>query len=148
MSIIQIIDMIKTSYTLEELNERSKGNMVGFLGIEFTEITDTYIAAKMPVDERTKQPMGLLHGGASVVLAESLGSIASWMMLENPEKQAAVGIEINANHLKSARGGFVYAKCYPLKIGRTVHVWDIKISDDKGDLVCASRLTTAIIEKR
>lgn len=140
--------MIKTSYTLEQLNERSAGNMVGYLGIVFTEVTDTYISAKMPVDERTKQPMGLLHGGASVVLAESLGSIASWMVLEDPDKYAAVGIEINANHLKSAREGYVYAKCSPLKIGRTMHVWDIKITDEKGDLVCASRLTTAIIEKR
>ncbi len=140
--------MIKTHLTLEQLNESSKGNMVGFLGIEFTEISESYISAKMPVDERTKQPMGLLHGGASVVLAESIGSIASWMTLENPEKQAAVGIEINANHIKSAREGFVYAKCTPLKIGRTLHIWDIKITDEKGDLVCVSRLTTAIIDKR
>jgi 1,4-dihydroxy-2-naphthoyl-CoA hydrolase len=140
--------MIKTRLTLEQLNESSKGNMVGFLGIVFTEISESYICAKMPVDERTKQPMGLLHGGASVVLAESIGSIASWMTLENPEKQAAVGIEINANHIKSAREGFVYAKCTPLKIGRTLHIWDIKITDEKGDLVCVSRLTTAIIDKR
>lgn len=140
--------MIKTRLTLEQLNESSKGNMVGFLGIVFTEISESYISAKMPVDERTKQPMGLLHGGASVVLAESVGSIASWMTLENPEKQAAVGIEINANHIKSAREGFVYAKCTPLKIGRTLHIWDIKITDEKGDLVCVSRLTTAIIDKR
>lgn len=140
--------MIKTRLTLEQLNESSKGNMVGFLGIVFTEISESYISAKMPVDERTKQPMGLLHGGASVVLAESIGSIASWMTLENPEKQAAVGIEINANHIKSAREGFVYAKCTPLKIGRTLHIWDIKITDEKGDLVCVSRLTTAIIDKR
>ncbi len=140
--------MIKTSYTLEQLNERSKGNMLGHLGIEFTEISEAYLCAKMPVDERTKQPMGLLHGGASVVLAESLGSIASWMVLEQPDKQAAVGIEINANHIKSAREGFVYAKCSPLKIGRTMHVWDIKITDEKGDLICVSRLTTAIIDRR
>ena len=140
--------MIKTRLTLEQLNESSKGNMVGFLGIVFTEISESYICAKMPVDERTKQPMGLLHGGASVVLAESIGSIASWMTLENPDKQAAVGIEINANHIKSAREGFVYAKCTPLKIGRTLHIWDIKITDEKGDLVCVSRLTTAIIDKR
>ncbi|MEA5138955.1 hotdog fold thioesterase [Arcicella rigui] len=140
--------MIKTRLTLEQLNASSTGNMVGFLGIVFTEISEGYICAKMPVDERTKQPMGLLHGGASVVLAESIGSIASWMTLENPEKQAAVGIEINANHIKSAREGFVYAKCTPLKIGRTLHIWDIKITDEKGDLVCVSRLTTAIIDKR
>ena len=140
--------MLNTTIPLEFLNKMSKNNMVGHLGIEFTELTPEYVCAKMPVDSRTKQPMGLLHGGASVVLAESLGSIASWLSLENPDKQAAVGIEINANHLKSAREGYVYAKCTPLKVGRTMHVWDIKISNEKEDLVCVCRLTTAIIEKK
>ena len=140
--------MLNTTIPLEFLNKMSENNMVGHLGIEFTELTPEYVCAKMPVDSRTKQPMGLLHGGASVVLAESLGSIASWLSLENPDKQAAVGIEINANHLKSAREGYVYAKCTPLKVGRTMHVWDIKISNEKGDLVCVCRLTTAIIEKK
>jgi 1,4-dihydroxy-2-naphthoyl-CoA hydrolase len=140
--------MINTSISLEKLNSMSVGNMVEYLGIEFTEVTPDYICAKMPVDSRTKQPMGLLHGGASVTLAESVGSIASWLSLENTEKQAAVGIEINANHLKSAREGYVYAKCTPLKVGRTMHVWDIKITNDAGDLVCVSRLTTAIIDVR
>jgi 1,4-dihydroxy-2-naphthoyl-CoA hydrolase len=140
--------MINTSISLEKLNSMSIGNMVEYLGIEFTEVTPDYICAKMPVDNRTKQPMGLLHGGASVTLAESVGSIASWLSLENPEKQAAVGVEINANHLKSAREGYVYAKCTPLKVGRTMHVWDIKITNDAGDLVCVSRLTTAIIDVR
>ena len=140
--------MLNTTIPLEFLNKMSENNMVGHLGIEFTELTPEYVCAKMPVDSRTKQPMGLLHGGASVVLAESLGSVASWLSLENPDKQAAVGIEINANHLKSAREGYVYAKCTPLKVGRTMHVWDIKISNEKGDLVCVCRLTTAIIEKK
>jgi 1,4-dihydroxy-2-naphthoyl-CoA hydrolase len=140
--------MINTSISLEKLNSMSIGNMVEYLGIEFTEVTPDYICAKMPVDNRTKQPMGLLHGGASVTLAESVGSIASWLSLENTEKQAAVGVEINANHLKSAREGYVYAKCTPLKVGRTMHVWDIKITNDAGDLVCVSRLTTAIIDVR
>ena len=140
--------MLNTTIPLEFLNKTSENNMVGHLGIEFTELTPEYVCAKMPVDSRTKQPMGLLHGGASVVLAESLGSVASWLSLENPDKQAAVGIEINANHLKSAREGYVYAKCTPLKVGRTMHVWDIKISNEKEDLVCACRLTTAIIEKK
>ena len=140
--------MINTTISLEFLNKMSETNMVGHLGIEFTEVTPEYICAKMPVDSRTKQPMGLLHGGASVVLAESLGSVASWLSLENPDKQAAVGIEINANHLKSARDGYVYAKCTPLKVGKTMHVWDIKISNEKEDLVCVCRLTTAIIEKK
>jgi 1,4-dihydroxy-2-naphthoyl-CoA hydrolase len=140
--------MFNTNITLEQINQTSKGCMVEHLGIEFTEITAEYICAKMPVDSRTKQPFGLLHGGASVVLAESLGSIASWLSLENPEKQAAVGVEINANHLKSARGGYVYGKCTALKVGRTMHVWDIKISNEAGELVCASRLTTAVIAQR
>ena len=140
--------MINTNISLEQVNQSGKGNMVEHLGIEFTEITSEYIIAKMPVDSRTKQPMGLLHGGASVVLAESVGSTASWLSLENPEKQAAVGVEINANHLKSAREGYVYAKCTALKVGRSMHVWDIKITDEKGDLVCVCRLTTAVIEQR
>jgi 1,4-dihydroxy-2-naphthoyl-CoA hydrolase len=140
--------MIDTSISLEKLNSMSVGNMVGYLGIEFTEVTPEYICAKMPVDARTKQPMGLLHGGASVALAESVGSIASYLSLENPEKQAAVGVEINANHLKSAREGYVYAKCTALKVGRTMHVWDIKIMNGKEELVCVCRLTTAVIEQR
>lgn len=140
--------MINTSISLESVNKMSKGSMVEYLNIEFTEITLEYVCAKMPVDARTKQPFGLLHGGASVSLAESVGSVASMLSLENPEKQAAVGVEINANHLKSAREGYVYAKCTALKIGRTMHVWDIKITNEVGELVCVSRLTTAIIERR
>lgn len=140
--------MINTSISLETLNNMSKGSLVEHLNIEFTEITPEYICAKMPVDARTKQPFGLLHGGASVSLAESLGSTASMLSLENPEKQVAVGVEINANHLKSAREGYVYAKCSALKVGRTMHVWDIKITNEAGELVCVTRLTTAIIERR
>ena len=140
--------MFNKDITLEQVNRSGKGNMVEHFGIEFTEITPEYICAKMPVDNRTMQPMGLLHGGASVVLAESVGSTASWLSLENPEKQAAVGVEINANHLKSAREGYVYAKCTALKVGRSMHVWDIKITNETGDLVCVCRLTTAVIEQR
>lgn len=140
--------MLNTTISLQFLNKMSENNMVGLLGIEFTEVTPEYICAKMPVDSRTKQPMGLLHGGASVVLAESLGSIASWLSLEDQNKQAAVGVEINANHLKSAREGYVYAKCTALKVGRTMHVWDIKISNEAGDLVCVCRLTTAVVAKK
>lgn len=140
--------MFNKNVTLEQVNQLGKGNMVEHLGIEFTEITPDFLCAKMPVDFRTKQPMGLLHGGASVVLAESVGSTASWLALENPEKQAAVGVEINANHLKSAREGYVYAKCTGLKVGRSIHVWDIKITNEVGELVCVCRLTTAVIEQR
>jgi len=140
--------MFNKDITLEQVNQSGKGNMVEHLGIEFTEITPEYICAKMPVDNRTKQPMGLLHGGASVVLAESVGSTASWLSLKNLAKQAVVGVEINANHLKSAREGYVYAKCTALKVGRSMHVWDIKITNEDGGLVCVCRLTTAVIEQR
>ena len=137
--------MIKTGYTVAQVNAMSIGNMGEHLGIEFTEITSDYVCAKMPVDYRTKQPMGLLHGGASVVLAETLGSVASWLSLDDPTKQTAVGVEINANHLKAAKSGYVYGKCTPLRVGKTMHIWEIKISNEKGDLICASRITIAVI---
>ncbi len=123
----------------------SKGNMIEHLGIEFTEIQAGYIKAKMPVDHRTKQPLGLLHGGASVVLAETMGSTAVVLALKDPMKETGVGVEINANHLKSARGGYVVGTCVPLRIGRTLHVYEIKIHDEEENLICASRLTVAII---
>jgi len=121
--------------------------MLEHVGIEFIELTPDYIKAKMPVDHRTKQPFGLLHGGASVVLAETMGSIASALSVENPDKQTGVGVEINANHLKSARGGFVIGTCTALRIGRTMHVYDIKIHDEEENLICASRLTVAILQR-
>lgn len=116
------------------------------LGIEFIEMGDDYLKARMPVDGRTKQPFGLLHGGASAVLAETLGSMASYLCIDS-ETKAAVGIEINCNHLKSARSGYVVGTARPLHIGRTTHVWDIKIEDERGRLICVSRLTVAIINK-
>ncbi len=119
--------------------------MIEHLGIEFTEIQAGYIKAKMPVDHRTKQPLGLLHGGASVVLAETMGSTAVVLALKDPMKETGVGVEINANHLKSARGGYVIGTCVPLRIGRTLHVYEIKIHDEEENLICASRLTVAII---
>ena len=137
--------MFNTSTSLESLNNWSKGNLLEHLGIEFIEITSTTLKAKMPVDHRTKQPFGLLHGGASVVLAESLGSVASTLAVEDPLSQIAVGVEINANHLKSVKEGFVIGTCTPLRIGRTLHVYDIKIHDEQENLVCISRLTVAIL---
>jgi 1,4-dihydroxy-2-naphthoyl-CoA hydrolase len=139
--------MFNTSISLETLNSWGKGNMVEHVGIEFIELTADYIKAKMPVDHRTKQPFGLLHGGASVVLAETMGSIASALSVENPHNQTGVGVEINANHLKSARGGFVIGTCTALRIGRTLHVYDIKIHDEEENLICASRLTVAILQR-
>jgi 1,4-dihydroxy-2-naphthoyl-CoA hydrolase len=137
--------MFNTSTSLESLNNWSKGNLLEHLGIEFIEITSTTLKAKMPVDHRTKQPFGLLHGGASVVLAESLGSVASTLAVEDPLTQIAVGVEINANHLKSVKEGFVIGTCTPLRIGRTLHVYEIKIHDEQEHLVCVSRLTVAIL---
>jgi len=130
----------------ELLQKMGKNTMVEHLGIEFTGCGKDFIAARMPVDHRTHQPMGLLHGGASVALAETLGSVASAMLIDL-QKQNCVGIEINANHLKSARNGYVYGKATPIHIGRKTHVWDIRIINESGDLICISRLTVAIIDK-
>jgi len=138
--------MFNTSIGLDDINALSQGNMIEHLGIEFTEITAEYIKAKMPVDHRTKQPFGLLHGGASVVLAETLGSIASALAVSDMNLYKGVGVEINANHLKSARGGYVTGICVPLRIGKTLHVYDIKIYDETEQLICASRLTVAILK--
>ncbi len=128
-----------------ELQRVSEHTLVDHLGIEFLEIGDNYITAKMPVDHRTVQPMGLLHGGASVVLAETLGSVASSIIADR-NKSYGVGLEINANHLKSARDGFVTGKVTPIHIGRKTHVWDIKIYNNNNDLICVSRLTVAILD--
>lgn len=118
------------------------------LGIEFTEIGDDYIVARMPVDRRTRQTMGLLHGGASVVLAETLGSVAANCVLDN-RTHHAVGLDINANHLRSATEGFVIGVTRPIHIGRTTQVWEIKISTEVGNhLVCISRITMAVLEKK
>jgi 1,4-dihydroxy-2-naphthoyl-CoA hydrolase len=132
---------------LSDFAELGKGNMGGYLGIEFLEIGEDFIAGRMPVDHRTKQPYGLLHGGASVTLAETLGSVASHLAVDSSQFHA-VGIEINANHIRSARDGFVTGRCKPLHIGSSTHVWEIRISDEGDRLVCISRLTVAIIRRR
>ncbi|MBT3518701.1 MAG: hotdog fold thioesterase [Candidatus Marinimicrobia bacterium] len=132
---------------LQKINEFQKNTITGVLGIEITDIGSDYICGKMPVDERTIQPFGLLHGGASAVLAESLGSIAGGMQV-NRETQTVVGVEINCNHLRSARGGWVFGKATPIKIGRKIHVWNIEIKNDDGKLVAVSRLTLAVIDKK
>jgi 1,4-dihydroxy-2-naphthoyl-CoA hydrolase len=119
--------------------------MIDVLGIEFIDVQPDFIKAKMPVDSRTKQPYGLLHGGASVVLAETLGSIAASLAVADPTTHRSVGVEINANHMKSVKEGFVIGTCTALKIGKTLHVYDIKIHDESGNLVCVSRLTVAIL---
>lgn len=137
--------MFNTSISLDTLNSWGHGNMIEVLGIEFIDVQTDFIKAKMPVDSRTKQPYGLLHGGASVVLAETLGSIAASLAVADPTKQRGVGVEINANHMKSVTDGFVIGTCTALKIGKTLHVYDIKIHDESGNLVCVSRLTVAIL---
>lgn len=129
------------------LNQMNQDNMLEHLAIEFTEVTKDSLTARMPVDHRTRQPMGLLHGGASVVLAESLGSVASYLLVD-AKKYACVGLEINANHLKAVREGFVYGKVVPLHVGKRTHVWEIRVTNEQQQLVCISRLTVAVIEQK
>lgn len=130
--------------SVEELNSRHTNHIGAVLGIEFTEIGPDFIKATMPVDKRTHQPFGILHGGANVVLAETLGSVASNLVL-NPEKNMGVGLEVNANHLRPVKAGFVNGICTPIHIGGKTHIWDIKIYNDKGKLSCVSRLTVAVV---
>lgn len=136
---------MKAGLNLNALSFSQSDSIVKHLGIEFTEAGEGYLVARMPVDGRTHQPFGILHGGASVVLAESLGSVASFLMLEYPAKQRAVGVEVNANHIRSVRDGWVYGRCTPIHVGRSTHVWDIRITDEQQRTVCVSRLTIAII---
>ncbi len=133
----------RRSATLEALNAMGEGNMVYHLGIQFTALNHDSIEATMPVDHRTKQPFGLLHGGASVTLAETLGSVAGYLCSEGDQR--VVGLEINANHLRSATEGTVRGLCKPVHLGRRHQVWQIEIFDDSGSLCCTSRLTTALI---
>jgi 1,4-dihydroxy-2-naphthoyl-CoA hydrolase len=132
---------------LQKLNDFQKNTITEVLGIEITDFGRDYFCGKMPVDHRTVQPYGLLHGGASAVLAETLGSIAGGMQV-NLETQSVVGVEINCNHLRSARDGWVYGKATPVKIGRKIHVWNIEIKNEGDKLVAVSRLTLAVIDKK
>lgn len=131
---------------LHRLNNPQVTHMGTWLGIEFTVVEDDALYARMPVNERTRQPMGILHGGASVVLAETIGSVASYYVID-PKIYVAVGMEINANHLRPVREGFVHAVCKPVHLGKSSHVWDIRLMDDQKRPVCISRLTVAIVEK-
>ena len=130
-----------TDYATHEKNDMAK-----HIGIEWVELGSNFIKAKMPVDHRTNQPYGILYGGASCVLAETLGSVASALVID-PEKFICVGLEINANHIRSARNGFVTGITTPIHIGASTHVWDIKIYDEREKLICVSRLTVAILKK-
>lgn len=134
--------------TTDALNARSANTMVSHLGIEFAGMGDDYLEARMPVDHRTKQPLGLLHGGASVALAETLGSMAAACCIDT-DTHFVVGLEINANHLRTAKEGYVVGRATPLHIGKKTHVWEIRIVNESGgELVCVSRITIAILEKR
>jgi 1,4-dihydroxy-2-naphthoyl-CoA hydrolase len=140
----QAIMIWKVKPDLEVLSTQfSSKNMSEYLGIEITEIGDDYLAGKMPVDHRTVQPFGILHGGASCVLAETLGSIAGQLCVDNG-KQIVVGLDINANHIRAVRSGYVYGKASPLHVGRSTQVWEIKIVNESQQLVCISRLTLAV----
>jgi 1,4-dihydroxy-2-naphthoyl-CoA hydrolase len=135
----------KHPVTIEGLQNMSHDTMVSFLEIEFTEIGNDYIIAKMPVSHKTVQLMRILHGGASVVLAETLGSVASTLLIEDLTLQQPVGLEINANHIRSAHeGSFVVGKVNPIHIGRTTHIWNIEIRNSDDKIVCVSRLTMAV----
>ncbi len=133
----------KRAVTLQALNAMSDGNMLGLLDIQFTRIGEDELEATMPVDSRTHQPFGLLHGGASVVLAETLGSVAGYLCTEGEQK--VVGLEVNANQLRSVRSGRVRGVCRALHTGRRHQVWQIDIFDEQQNLSCSSRLTTAVV---
>lgn len=137
----------KREFTLEMLNFSAKNTLVETLGIKYVEIGDDFIKATMPVDERTIQPMGLLHGGASAALAETLGSVASTFSLEDMRLNGIVGIELNATHLRPAKSGIVTGTVRPIKLGRKLHVWEIVVENEEGKKCCISRLTTMIINQ-
>jgi len=137
------MSIFRQAPALDELNAMSKGTAIETLGIVFTEIGDAYVRATMPVDQRTWQPFGLLHGGASVLLAETLGSMAGGLCVL--PAQHVVGIEINANHVRGVRSGVVTGTARALHVGRNTHVWEIRIEDAGGHLVCMSRMTLAVI---
>ena len=130
----------------EIINNISVNTMAEFLEIKFTEIGPDYLKATMPVGPKTHQPYGLLHGGASAVLAETAGSVASWLAIDT-DHQICVGIEINCNHVRAKKSGIVTATVTPLHIGTTTHVWDIKIHNEQEKLICVSRLTVAVRSK-
>ncbi len=137
----------KEDFSIEKLQRMGEGTMSDFIGIRFTEIGENFIKATMPVNERTRQPFGLLHGGASVALAETLGSVASALVL-NMDRSICVGLEINANHIRSVRSGLVTGTVTPIHLGSTTHVWDIRIHDENNKLTCVSRLTVAVLTRK
>ena len=136
----------KKPTTLEVLTQTSANTAVSHLGIEFVEVGDDFLRARVPVDERTRQPFGLLHGGVSVVLAETLGSVGAYHA--SPEGHRGVGLDINANHLRAATSGWVTGTARPVHLGRSTQVWQIDMVNEAGELTCVSRLTMAILAPR
>tara|TARA_B100001540_G_C15357231_1_gene439648 strand:+ start:153 stop:578 length:426 start_codon:yes stop_codon:yes gene_type:complete len=139
--------MWKSDYSIDQINAMSKSTILDALGIEITEKGDDFLAGKMPVDSRTVQPMRILHGGANVVLAETLGSIASLMIID-PSNEISVGVDVNANHIRSVKSGWVKGVAKPLSIGRKIHVWEIKITDEEERLTCIARLTVSVLPRK
>lgn len=137
----------KTDFTPVDLNNGQGNTMADHIGIEFIEVGEDYLVARMPVDNRTKQPAGLLHGGASVVLAETIGSVAAHLVIDL-DSYYAVGLDINANHLRSATSGYVKGIAKPVHIGGSTQVWEIKIYNEHEQLTCISRLTMAVLKIR
>lgn len=133
--------------SLEQMTAESENTAIRNLGIEYLEIGDDYVRGRMPVDQRTHQPFGILHGGASVLLAETLGSMAANCCLKDDNK-VAVGLDINANHIRSVTHGWVYGTARPIHLGSTTQVWEIRIDTEEGKAVCVSRLTMAVVERR
>ncbi len=139
--------MINTNLPIEEINRINKNTLMEVLGIEFTETGSDYIKAKMPVDNRTHQPMGLLHGGASAALIESIGSLGSALCIDQ-KTQAIVGLEINANHVRGVSGGYVFAHGQLIHEGKSTHLWQVDIKNEQDKLVSTGRLTVMVINKK
>ena len=133
-------------HVIEKVNNNFQDTMMSVLGIEITDFGESYVSGKMPVDNRTKQPFGLLHGGASAAFAETLGSIGAGKHVDLQE-YSVVGVELNSSHLKAVRTGWVFGKATPIRVGRTIQVWGIDIKNQEDDLVCNSRLTLAVIKR-
>ena len=142
----QCLQIMDRKHVIEKVNNSFQDTMMSVLGIEITDFGDDYISGKMPVDTRTKQPFGLLHGGASAAFAETLGSIGAGNHVDL-EEYSVVGVELNSSHLKAVRAGWVFGKATPIRVGRTMQVWGIDIKNQEDDLICKSRLTLAVIKK-
>ena len=142
----QCLQIMDKKHVIEKVNNSFQDTMMSVLGIEITDFGESYVSGKMPVDFRTKQPFGLLHGGASAAFAETLGSIGAGKHVDL-EEYSVVGVELNSSHLKAVRTGWVFGKATPIRVGRTMQVWDIDIKNQEDDLVCKSRLTLAVIKR-